>query len=98
MFSVDINILSEINETDFDGLFESKDNQIPLIIELLMQDEISLETVVILNSIFGFIERESDNISDTIMWPDIKRLIEKYNPFVYYNRDKCMKLLTNVFI
>jgi len=47
---------------------------------------------------FWFIDRESQNISDTIMWPDMKRIIEKYTPFVYYNRNKCMKLLTNVFI
>ena len=97
VFSVDINILNE-QEKQFDLLFKSENGQVPLVVKLWMQEEISLETVVILNSIFGFIERESDNISDTIMWPDIKRLIEKYNPFVYYNRDKCMKLLTNVFI
>jgi hypothetical protein len=63
-----------------------------------MQEEISLETVVILNSIFGFIQRESEKVTDTIIWPDTKRKIEKYTPFVNYNKDKCMKLLTNVFI
>jgi hypothetical protein len=97
VFSVDINILNE-QEKQFDSLFKSENGQVPLIVKLWMQEEISLETVVILNSIFGFINRESVNISDTIMWPDIKRLIEKYTPFVYYNRDKCMKLLTNAFV
>ena len=62
-----------------------------------MQEEISLETVVILNSIFGFIDRESKNISDTIIWPDTRRLIEKYTPFVNFNVDKCKKLLTKKF-
>ena len=97
VFSVDINILNE-QEKQFDSLFKSENGQVPLIVKLWMQEEISLETVVILNSIFGFINRESVNISDTIMWPDTKRLIEKYTPFVYYNRDKCMKLLTNAFV
>jgi hypothetical protein len=97
VFSVDINILSEINETDFDGLFESKDNQIPLIIELLMQDEISLETVCILDSMLGFVERESKKISDTIMWPDLKRRIKKYTPFVNFDGDKCKILLRKGF-
>lgn len=97
VFSVDINILNE-QEKQFDSLFKSENGQVPLIVKLWMQEEISLETVVILNSIFGFINRESVNISDTIIWPEIKRLIEKYTPFVNYNRDKCMKLLTNVFI
>ena len=97
VFSIDINILNE-QEKQFDSLFKSENGQVPLIVKLWMQEEISLETVVILNSIFGFINRESVNISDTILWPEYKRLIEKYTPFVYYNRDKCMKLLTNAFV
>jgi hypothetical protein len=97
VFSVDINILNE-QEKQFDLLFKSENGQVPLVVKLWMQEEISLETVVILNSIFGFINRESNNISDTILWPDMKRIIEKYTPFVYYNRDKCMKLLTNAFV
>lgn len=97
VFSIDINKLSEINETDFNGLFESKEGQIPLIIELLMQEEISLETVCILNSILGFVERESKKIGDTIMWPDLKRKILKYTPFVNFNPDKCKILLRKGF-
>jgi len=97
VFSIDINKLNEQGGM-FDSYFISTDGQIPLVIKLWMQEEISLETVVILNSIFGFIGRESEKIADTIIWPEIKRKIEKYTPFVNYNRDKCMKLLTNVFI
>lgn len=96
VFSVDINILSELS-VDFDKLFESEDGQQPLVIQLWMQDDISLETVVILNSILGFIPRESGKISDTIMWPDIKRKIEKYTPFVNFNEIKCKNLLQKGF-
>jgi hypothetical protein len=97
VFSIDINKLNEQGEL-FDNLFKSVNGQVPLVVKVWMQEEISLETVVILNSIFGFIDRESVRISDTIIWPDTKRKIEKYTPFVNYNKDKCMKLLTNVFI
>ena len=96
VFSVDINRIGEEN-VPFDNLFEAVDGQHPLIVKLWMQEEISLETVVILNSIFGFIDRESKNISDTIIWPDTRRLIEKYTPFVNFNVDKCKKLLTKEF-
>lgn len=97
VFQNDINKLSDINEVDFDGLFESNDGQHPLIITLWMQEEISLETVVILNSILGFIPRESKRISDTLIWPDIKRKIEKYTPFVNFDMDKCKNLLQKGF-
>ena len=97
VFQNDINKLSDINEVDFDGLFKSNDGQHPLIITLWMQEEISLETVVILNSILGFIPRESKRISDTLIWPDIKRKIEKYTPFVNFDMDKCKNLLQKGF-
>ena len=97
VFQNDINKLSDINEVDFNGLFESNDGQHPLIITLWMQEEISLETVVILNSILGFIPRESKRISDTLIWPDIKRKIEKYTPFVNFDMDKCKNLLQKGF-
>ena len=62
-----------------------------------MQEEIHLETVVILNSILEFIPRESKKIKDTIIWPDQKRLIEKYTPFVKFNMDKCKTLCIKTF-
>jgi len=96
VFSIDINKLND-QEQKFDKLFESDKGQLPLVIKLWMQEEISLETIVILNSILGFIPRESKKISDTIIWPDVKRLIEKYTPFVNYSKNKCTKLLTNAF-
>lgn len=96
VFSVDINRLSE-EDVSFNSLFESIDGQHPLIVKLWLQEEISLETVVILNSIIGFIPRESNKISDTIIWPDIQRKIEKYTPFVNFNRDKCITLLKKQF-
>ena len=95
-FQKDINSLIDM-DIQFDDLFMTKQTH-PLIVKLLMREEISLETVVILNSIFGFIGKESEKITDTIVWPDTKRKIEKYTPFVKYNKDKCMKLLTNVFV
>ncbi len=98
VFSIDINKLDDfLCGADFDKLFESYDGQQPLVIKLWMQEEVHLETVVILNSILGFIPRESKKISDTIIWPDTRRLIEKYTPFVNFDFDKCKIILTKRF-
>jgi|TARA_B100001093_G_scaffold503386_1_gene557686 hypothetical protein len=96
VFSVDINRIREEN-VPFDDMFKAVNGQHPLIVKLWMQEEISLETVVILNSIFGFIDRESKNISDTIIWPDTRRLIDKYTPFVSFDTSKCKHMLVNKF-
>jgi len=96
VFSIDINILSE-QKVEFNNLFESIEGQQPLIIQYWMQEDISLETVVILNSILGFIQREDSKISDTIIWPDNKRRIEKYTPFVSFDINKCKTMLMKKF-
>lgn len=96
VFKVDIDYLYDLND-DFDKYFISEDGQHPKIIKIWMQEEISLETIVILNSILGFIPRESKKISETIIWPDIKRRIEKYTPFVDFNIDTCKNMLIKRF-
>ena len=95
-FQTDINKLNDM-DVSFDSLLEAEENNHPLIIKLWMQDEILLETVVILDSILGFVERENKKITDTIIWPDIYRKIMKYKPFVKFDRNKCLNLLKDTF-
>ena len=95
-FQTDINKLYDM-DVPFDSLLEAEENNHPLIIKLWMQDEILLETVVILDSLLGFVERENKKITDTIIWPDIYRKIMKYKPFVKFDRDKCLNLLKDTF-
>jgi len=95
-FQTDINKLNDM-DVSFDSLLEAEENNHPLIIKLWMQDEILLETIVILDSILGFVERENKKITDTIIWPDIYRKIMKYKPFVKFDRDKCLNLLKTTF-
>ena len=90
-FQTDINKLYDM-DVPFDSLLEAEENNHPLIIKLWMQEEILLETVVILDSLLGFVERENKKITDTIIWPDIYRKIMKYKPFVKFDRDKCLNL------
>jgi len=95
-FQTDINKLNDM-DVSFDSLLEAEENNHPLIIKLWMQDEILLETIVILDSILGFVERENKKITDTIIWPDIYRKIMKYKPFVKFDRNKCLNLLKDTF-
>ena len=95
-FEKDINKLSGLN-ISFDELLESKDNSHPQVVLLWLQEDILLETVIILDALTGFVERENKRISDTIIWPDIYRKITKYKPFVNYNRDKCLTIIKKQF-
>ena len=94
-FEKDINSLVDMDK-EFDSFFEAKQTH-PLIIKLLMREEISLETVVILDSILGFMNREGKKITETIIWPDISRKIRKYSPFVKFDHVKMLNIVKKGF-
>ena len=62
-----------------------------------MQEEICLETVVILHKLTRFMDRADKQITETIMWPDVSRKVHKYDPFVSIDRDKMIKIVKKSF-
>lgn len=99
VFSVDLSAIEEyINKgMKFDELFECDSMNVPFVIKLWMREEICLETIVILDSILGFIERSNSVIKETIIWPDAYRTITKFKPFVNFDRQKCLDLCKKKF-
>ena len=78
---------------NFNELFKVEDGQFPKLLVLFMQNDVTLETMVILNNIFDFIRIWDKKISDDIIYPKISRKIRKYGSFLNVNVDK-YKLLT----
>ena len=93
-FEKDINTITE----QFDDLLVVNNiNTPPKIIEMWMEEDVSLETVVILNSLTDFVYWEGKKITETLFWPDVSRKITKYSPFVNFNREKCITFLRKRF-
>lgn len=88
-------VLTELNLTTFDDsvIFDVQKNQHPYIIRAYMSKTISIESLVILNKLFGFCDKFDKEIEETLVWPDISRLIRKYSPFVKINKEKYHELL-----
>ena len=81
------------NKDNFNDLFKVDNGQFPKLLVLFMQNEITIETMVILNNLFDFIRIWDKKISDDIIYPKISRKIRKYGAFLNVNVDK-YKLLT----
>lgn len=77
MVNQDIKSLCDKSPT-FDGLFESQSGQHPIIIKEYISRRLSHETVSILDSILGFTNRLEGVISDSIVYPKYKNIIQKY--------------------
>jgi hypothetical protein len=77
----------------FNDLFRVEDGQFPKLLVAFLQKDVTIETMVILNNIFNFIQIWDKKISDDIIYPKISRKIRKYGSFLNVNVDK-YKLLT----
>ena len=58
-----------------------------------MQNKISIESLVILNSIMNFFPMWSKKISDDIIWPTYQRKCLRYEPFLQYDKEKFKTIL-----
>jgi len=65
----------------------------PALLQGAMQSSISIETLVILNSIMNFFPMWSKKISDDIIWPAYQRKCLRYEPFLQYDKEKFKTIL-----
>lgn len=96
-FEQDINKLAEEAVT-FNDLFEIVEgNNYPLVIEKYLQEEITLETVVILDRLTGFVRRMDKRITETIVWPDVSKRIRKYGLLLRFNENRMREIVLRIF-
>ena len=69
------------------------DGQYPLLLNMMMQKEISIESLVVLNTLLNFFPMWEKKIDDTYVWPNIKMRCEKYKPFLNYDENKFKSIL-----
>ena len=84
-------------DDDFNDNFVVHDGQHPRLLKLYMMNDISLETLVIICDITNCIGHWEKNISDTIVFPDINKLVRKYRPFLDYDKPKMRKILLDKY-
>ena len=86
-------IASLMSHTKPNDLFMIQDGQYPEVLQKLLHDEISIETVCILNRLLNFIPTWDKKITDTIHYPIVSRRIKKYTPFIPFEPTKYKLIL-----
>jgi hypothetical protein len=77
---------------EFNNLFKVEDGQFPKLLVAFLQKDVTIETLVILNNIFNFIQIWDKKISDDIIYPKVSRKVRKYGAFLAVNVDKYKQL------
>lgn len=86
------NEIDFLNSNNFDTMFSVKDNKHPEILKMYLRKNISLETLVILNSILNFKNNFDKKLLDPV-WESISMKISKYAPFLHIDRDRFKAIL-----
>lgn len=89
---IKINNACEKQNITFHNSLKAINNQHPLIIKLYLRNDVSIETLVILNKLVEFVSELDDNLKGDLVWPDLSRTIKKYEPFLNFNKEKYERL------
>lgn len=91
-FKNEIEFLDGYTKEQFDELFSVESGTHPRIIRMYLQKEISLETLIILDSVFTFMRRYDTMITDPL-YKEVSKLCKKYQPFLKFDKTKMRSLI-----
>ena len=86
-----IRLLVEVESPN--KLLTVEDGQYLILLKEMTHNDTNIETVCILNDIMNFLPMWNKKISDDVVWPSLKRRIEKYTPFLTYDKEKFKLIL-----
>jgi len=92
LFTNEIDFMEGLNKQEFNLLFVNAQNEHPKIIQKYLRNEISIETLIILNDILNFI-RKYDKIIDDPIYKEVSKLCKKYQPFLKLDLAKMKNIL-----
>lgn len=77
----------------FDDVFKIKRNKHPILLKYYLQQKISIETLIILNSILDYQKEFDSKLKFDPIWESISMRITKYSPFLNLNIFEYKRLL-----
>lgn len=93
VFKQDINNLSN----DIGDLTAVIDGENPKLLTALLHKQISIETFIILNDVYGFSKKWNSQITEKYVWPKVKEKCKKYQPFLKYDKQKYHDVCVDYF-
>lgn len=90
------NDLDKLKENYNDNLLVEKGDH-PFLLKLFIKQQISIETVVVLNEFCNFFRYWNRKIEEDIIWPMINMKCKKYRPFITFNKDKFKQIVVDKF-
>ena len=86
------------NDISFDNIFACEDEQHPIILKLLISEEITIESFIILDRALNFIRYIDKFLLDDYIWIEYNKKVRNYSPFISIDKKECHMVLKNIFV
>ncbi len=77
----------------FGGLFKCETKTHPPIVKLLLRNDISVVSAIILDSFLNWIEFTNHEVSEDWVWPKLRSTLHNCQPFIKFDKEKCKAIL-----
>jgi T4 gene Gp59 loader of gp41 DNA helicase/T4 gene Gp59 loader of gp41 DNA helicase C-term len=84
-------------ELPYDQNIIVTDGQHPPLLKHVIQENISIETLIILNDLCSFTRHWNRKIEEKVIWPPLYNKCKKYRPFVKFDREKLKQIVIDKF-
>lgn len=91
VFKNDVSTILESCD-DVNDVFKIK-NTFPPLMKMVQQKKITIETLLILDSILNFIDKWNRQIKEELIWKPFNLKCNKYKPFLLFDSNKMKKIL-----
>ena len=90
--------LMDHNDLQFDELFECGDGQHPIIFKLLISEDITIESFVILDQVLLFAKKINKRLLDDYIWSEYYKKVMKYSRFIEVDKKDYKMILKDIFV
>jgi hypothetical protein len=73
------------------------DGQHPPLLKHHIQNEIGIETLIVLNDLCSFTRHWNKKIEEKVIWPALYLRCKKYRPFLQYDKEQMKKIVIDRF-
>jgi Sec7-like guanine-nucleotide exchange factor len=74
------------------------EGQHPELLKMYMQKRVNPETILIIDSFSNIMRAWDEKIADPVIWPAIRRKLQKYKPFFKFDKDKMKEIIVSRYV
>jgi len=82
----------------FDNALQPNSGQHPRLLRLYLRKKITIQSLYIMDQVIGFSKKWDKEITEKIVWPEVKKKLIKMKPFVQYNMVEMREVMKEVFV